>query len=124
VLNREAKPETDREATAKSFVSAGYAYVTIDARGTGASFGLARQPWSPDEVADYGEVLAWLVKQPWSNGRVGTYGVSYESNTAELMATAGTSIQAVIPRFGYPNVYTDVIFPGGIFIESSCRPAL
>jgi putative CocE/NonD family hydrolase len=116
VSNREAMPETDREATAKSFVSAGYAYVTIDARGTGASFGLAKQPWSPDEIADYGEVLAWIVKQPWSNGRVGTYGVSYESNTAELMATiSDVGVQAVIPRFGYPNVYTDVIFPGGIF---------
>jgi len=116
IVNREAMPETDREAMARSFVDAGYAYLAIDARGTGASFGVTRQPWSPSEVEDYGEVLDWLVQQPWSNGRVGSFGISYDSNTAEMMATLGNGrVQALVPRFGYPNVYSDVIFPGGIF---------
>jgi putative CocE/NonD family hydrolase len=122
VADREAMPETDREATANSFLAAGYAFLAIDARGTGASFGVAKQPWSPDEVKDYGEVVTWLMDQPWSNGRVGTYGASYEGNTAELMSTLGNAgVQAVIPRFGYPDVYADVIFPGGILNREFMR---
>jgi putative CocE/NonD family hydrolase len=116
VRSREAYPETDREVMAKSFVQRGYAYLTIDARGTGSSFGPSAQPWSPREIADYGEIVEWLQAQPWSNGRVGAFGISYDSNTAEMMATAGNAgVQAVIPRFGYPNVYSDVMFPGGVY---------
>jgi putative CocE/NonD family hydrolase len=116
VRNREAVPETDREAMAKSFVQRGYAYLTIDARGTGSSFGPSAEPWSPSEIADYDEIVEWLQAQPWSNGRVGAFGISYDSNTAEMMATAGIAgVQAVIPRFGYPNVYSDVLFPGGVY---------
>jgi uncharacterized protein len=116
VLSRALVPETDGEAMAQSFVQGGYAYLTIDARGTGSSFGPSAQPWSPSEVADYGEVVDWLLAQPWSNGRVGAFGISYDSNTAEMIATLGNAaVQAVIPRFGYPNVYSDVLFPGGIY---------
>src|SRR2546423_520236 len=53
---------------------AGYAYVIVDARGSGASFGVSRRPWDEEEVADYGEVVTWIAAQPWSNGRVGTFG--------------------------------------------------
>ena len=36
------------------FPSYGYAQVFVDARGTGASFGVWRAPFSPEEVKDYG----------------------------------------------------------------------
>jgi predicted acyl esterase len=44
VLDRQSEPETEGEAMAKSFVERGYAYLAIDARGTGASFGSSAQP--------------------------------------------------------------------------------
>src|SRR5258708_2892476 len=46
------------------FPSHGYAHVLVDARGTGASFGIWRAPFSQDEIKDYGEVVNWIVKQP------------------------------------------------------------
>jgi putative CocE/NonD family hydrolase len=54
----------------------GFAVVIVDARGTGASFGNVTIPWSPDEVADYHEVIAWIAAQDWSNGKVGALGIS------------------------------------------------
>jgi putative CocE/NonD family hydrolase len=63
---------------------AGYAVVLVDARGSAASFGTRPMEWSPDEVADYGEIIAWASSQPWSNGKVGAWGTSYPGNTAEL----------------------------------------
>lgn len=45
----------------------GYAVILVDARGSGASFGDRQIEWSRDEVADYGEVVDWIVK---SRGRM------------------------------------------------------
>jgi len=58
--------------------------VLVDARGSGASGGKRVVEYSPAEVADMGEVAAWIARQAWSSGRVGTFGVSYDGNTAEL----------------------------------------
>jgi putative CocE/NonD family hydrolase len=63
-----------------------FVVITVDARGSGASGGQRAVEYSPDEVADLGEVAAWAARQPWSNVRVGTFGVSYDGNTAELAA--------------------------------------
>ena len=52
------------------FLAAGYAVVAIDVRGTGASFGRWRAPWTPEEADDSSEVIDWIVAQPWSNQRV------------------------------------------------------
>jgi hypothetical protein len=93
----------------------GYAVVTMDVRGTGASFGAWRYPWSRQEVRDIGEVIAWVVAQPWSDGQVGAIGTSYTGNTAQLAAATGhPAVKAVIPRFMDFDVYTDLAFPGGI----------
>ena len=97
------------------FVEHGYAVVVADARGTGASFG----KWaifSPDELADYGQVVDWIVTQPWSNGHVGTWGISYGGGTAELAATTRrTGIRAVAPTYFTDDPYADIVYPGGIF---------
>src|SRR4030095_14945353 len=44
----------------------GYAAVFVDARGTGASYGLWAAPFSRDEIKDYNEVVNWIATQPWS----------------------------------------------------------
>jgi len=103
--------------TRNRFLAAGYAWVDVCARGSGASFGRRPCPWSPDEVADGGEVVSWIVDQPWSNGRVGSTGVSYDGTTAEmLVVNRHPAVKAVCPRFSLFDVYTDVAFPGGIHL--------
>lgn len=98
------------------FTDRGYAWVDVDARGSGASFGERPCPWYLDgEVQDGAEIVQWIVSQPWSNGRVGSTGVSYDGTTAEFLAITGhPAVKAVAPRFSLFDVYTDVAFPGGL----------
>jgi putative CocE/NonD family hydrolase len=119
VMNREAKPETDTEVEARDLVKRGYAHVVVDARGSSASFGTRSQPWSPQEAEDYGEIVDWVASRPWSNGRVASVGTSYDGNTAELIGTSGrAAVKVMVPRFAYPNVYTDIVAPGGVFNQA------
>ena len=98
------------------FTSRGYAWIDVDARGSGASFGERPCPWWLDgEVADGAEIAEFVTKQPWSNGRVGSTGVSYDGTTAEFLAiTAHPAVRAVAPRFSLFDAYADVAFPGGL----------
>jgi hypothetical protein len=102
---------------------AGYALVLIDARGSGASFGIRRFELAEDEWRDYGEVVDWIVAQPWSNGLVGAYGVSYAGNTAEMLAVnRHPAVKAVAPLFNDFDNFGHLVFPGGVltvgFLES------
>jgi uncharacterized protein len=100
------------------FPSHGYARVAVDARGTGASFGVWRAPFSPDEVKDYGEVVDWIVKQPWSNGKVGAFGNSYEGNTALWLATTmNPAVKAVVPRHFEFDEFSETPYPGGVLSD-------
>lgn len=100
------------------FPSHGYAQVFVDARGTGASFGVWRAPFAPDEVKDYGEVVNWIVKQPWSNGKVGATGNSYEGNTSLwLTVNLNPAVKAVIPRHFEFDEFSETPYPGGVFTD-------
>ena len=108
---------------AERWNGAGYALVLVDARGSGASFGIRRFELAEDEVRDYGEVVDWIVAQPWSNGRVGAYGVSYAGNTAEMLAVnRHPAVRAVAPLFNDFDNFGHLVFPGGVltvgFLES------
>lgn len=103
--------------TRRAFLGAGYAWIDVDVRGTGASTGTWPCPWSRDEVADGAEVVEWIVQQPWSNGRVGSLGISYDGTAAEMLGTTGhPALRAIAPMFSLYDVYTDVAFPGGIHL--------
>lgn len=98
----------------KFFPMHGFAYVLMDERGTGASFGTVR--YGKATLGDMREVVDWIVKQPWSNGRVGAFGGSYEGTTAELLAASGHSaVHAIAPLYSDFNYYTDLLYPGGVF---------
>lgn len=100
---------------AKFFVPFGFALVRVDVRGTGASFGTWRSPWSPEEAADMAELVEWIISQEWSNGQVAGFGNSYSGTTAELLAASGhTAVKGSIVRFNEFDLYTDIAFPGGI----------
>ncbi|MDQ3818076.1 MAG: CocE/NonD family hydrolase, partial [Acidobacteriota bacterium] len=101
--------------TKRFFALHGYAVVTVDVRGSGASFGVWMGPQSSDEIKDSGEVVNWIVSQPWSNGAVGAIGVSYEGSTAQMLAVPNNpAVKAVVPQFHEFDLYTDIAFPGGI----------
>ena len=106
-------PSTARSR--KRFVASGYAWVDIDVRGTGASYGSRVSEWSPDEIRDGAEIVDWIVRQPWSNGNVGALGSSYSGASAEfLLANRHPAVRAVAPRFALFDAYPEVAFPGGI----------
>jgi hypothetical protein len=108
-------PMGPRPAIADFLVNHGYAVIIVDARGSGASFGTWKYLFSREEIKDFGEVAAWAVKQPWSNGIVGAIGHSYEGTTAELLTVAQPEIvKAVVPQEMELDLYTNIVFPGGI----------
>jgi putative CocE/NonD family hydrolase len=100
------------------FGKRGYVLVYVDVRGTGASYGTLKHPWSPESVEDAREIVDWIIAQPWSNGKVGAFGTSYPGTTAEFLATlCHPAVKVVIPKFNHPDGYTDIAFPGGVFNE-------
>ncbi len=103
---------------AERFIAAGMALVTVDARGTGASFGSWAGAWSLDEVEDLGEVVDWIVQQPWSDGTVGAFGTSYDGTTAHLLAATGrAAVKAIIPRFSSFDALRHIACPGGVPLD-------
>jgi uncharacterized protein len=112
-------PEFDLYArTRRVFLAAGYAWVDVDVRGTGASSGVWAYPWSTDEVDDGAEVVDWIVASSWSNGRVGSLGISYDGTAADMLVTKKhPAVRAVAPMFASYDVFADVAFPGGIHLS-------
>lgn len=103
--------------TRREFLRAGYAWIDVDVRGTGASTGIWRSPWFDDEIRDGAEIVDWIVAQPWSSGRVGSLGISYDGTSAEmLLVNRHPAVRAVAPQFSLHDVYTDVAFPGGVHL--------
>jgi predicted acyl esterase len=103
------------DGTGDYLVRHGYAFVSVDVRGTGASSGVWRYPWSEEEIKDGAEVVDWVVSQPWCNGVVGTFGISYTGSTAEFLLTnKHPAVKAAVIRFSLFDSYTDIAYPGGI----------
>ncbi len=98
----------------EAFAAEGFAYVSVDCRGSGASFGHRDTEYGRDEVRDYGEILAWAARQRWCDGRLATTGLSYSGNAAELALLAGDPhLKAAAPRFADFDWYEHILFPGG-----------
>ncbi|MBN1641663.1 MAG: CocE/NonD family hydrolase [Anaerolineae bacterium] len=101
--------------TVLRFLAAGYAWVSVDARGSGASYGSRAMEWSPDEVRDGGEVVDWIVSQPWSNGVVGATGISYDGTAAEmLLRNRHPAVRAAAILYSLFDVYDHIVRPGGV----------
>lgn len=103
----------------KDFVEAcvqnGYAFVNVDARGSGASFGSRAHPWTAQEIEDGYDIVEWIIRQPWSNGKVASGGASYSGTTSEfLMTTMHPAIKAIVNMYALFDVYEDNAFPGGV----------
>lgn len=97
------------------FVTHGYAYVVVDVRGTGASFGTRTTEYSDEEIADGRDILDWIVRQDWSNGTVGSQGQSYVGTAAELLVqNHHSALKAIVPTFSGYDFYGEITSPGGI----------
>ncbi|HUR50310.1 MAG TPA: CocE/NonD family hydrolase [Acidimicrobiales bacterium] len=100
------------------WMRSGFALVEVDARGTGASFGVWPRPWDDDQRDDLYEICDWIVAQSWSDGTIGGFGTSYDGTTAHLLAATGhPAVKAVIPRFALFDAYGHIAAPGGVVLE-------
>jgi uncharacterized protein len=103
-------------AQAQQLAELGFAVVVEEERGTGASGGTWRLPWSPALVSDARDVLGWVTAQAWSDGRVATWGISYDGGAAEAAAASGSpAVRAAAPLFIGTDPYADIVYPGGVF---------
>ena len=99
--------------SADYLVKRGYAQLTVDARGTGASEGVW-EAFSPRETEDYGQVVGWAHRQPWSNGKSGMTGPSY-MGISQIFAAAAhpPGLKAIFPQVPGADVYRDIVASGG-----------
>ena len=102
---------------AKRFLANGYAWISVDVRGSGASFGHRRYSHSPEEIKDADDIVEWILRQPWSDGQIGALGLSYSGTSAELLlVNQHPAVKAVAPMFSGFDFYSEIAFPGGIHL--------
>ncbi|MEE4300682.1 MAG: CocE/NonD family hydrolase [Pseudomonadales bacterium] len=93
----------------------GYAFVLVDARGTGDSGG--EFAFFTHAGQDGREVVARLAAQPFSDGRIVMRGASY-SGTNQLLtaATGAPALRCLAPAAtGGPDPIVDVVYHDGVF---------
>ena len=109
------------------WVTAGYACVRVDSRGSGTSEGYL-DPISPSEIDDFVDCIEWAGTQDWSNGRVGFAGKSYYAMTQWLVAARRPEhLAAICVWHGLSEWYRDACRHGGIayrFWETFWYPTL
>jgi len=76
---------------AKRLVDHGYVFVSVDTRGTGASFGWYDQPSTLQTGCDLADVIDWIAEQEWCDGKIGMWGRSWEASVQLMTAIAGTT---------------------------------
>ncbi len=98
------------ESTYPVFAEAGYAGVRVDMRGSGDSDGDVEDEYSPQELADAVEVIAWLAAQDWCSGSVGMMGISWGGfNSLQVAALRPEALKAVISLSTTVDRYNDDI---------------
>jgi putative CocE/NonD family hydrolase len=98
-----------------AFLSHGYAWISMDVRGSGASYGHQTGPYPAEAVEDVRQVADWIVGQAWSNGRIGVYGISYDGLTAiSALRARHPAILACAPTYTVFDLYPDIAGIGGV----------
>jgi putative CocE/NonD family hydrolase len=98
------------ESTYPVFAAAGIAGVRIDIRGSGESDGVIDGEYTPLELANACELIAWIAAQPWSNGSVGMMGISWGGfNCLQVAALRPPALKAVISIASTVDRYNDDI---------------
>ncbi len=96
----------------------GYACVRVDMRGNGDSDGLMADEYTPLELQDACDVIAWLAAQPWCTGAVGMMGKSWGGfNCLQTAALRPAALKAVISVCSTVDRFADdVHFKGGCLL--------
>lgn len=114
----DATPYGRTVACDTKYVPYGYAYLSIDMRGTSASYGFQNGDFTPAMVADIKYIIdEWLPAQPWFDAQkgVGMQGTSYLAGVQVMAAgLAPKNLKAIIPHVGNFDFY-DLNYPGGIY---------
>ena len=102
----------EQRPACKLVIDHGYNVVSIDFRGTGASFGThANQTWR--NAADIAQIIDWIAGQDWATDRVGMIGGSWEG--AIQLATAvyqPKHLTCIVPQI--PPSVLNALFDGGL----------
>ncbi len=108
------------EATYPAFAAAGIAGVRVDIRGSGESDGVIDGEYTPLELANACELIAWIAAQPWSNGNVGMMGISWGGfNGLQVAALRPPALKAVISLASTVDRYNDDIhYKNGCHLSS------
>ena len=98
------------------FAGHGYACLRVDRRGCGDSEGLFDDEYSPQELQDGCDIIAWIAAQPWCSGAVGIQGISWGGfNGLQIAALRPPALKAVITIGTTVDRYADDIhYKGGI----------
>lgn len=100
---------------AQGFLDAGYAYLGVNVRGSGASGG-EYSYYQPIEADDGFEVVEWVAAQPWCDGNVGMVGASYGGHTQiKVAALRPPHLRAIVPIAVEGSEYRDEAMAGGLF---------
>lgn len=98
------------ESTYPVFAAAGIAGVRVDIRGSGESDGVIDGEYTPLELANACELIAWIAAQPWSNGSVGMMGISWGGfNCLQVASLKPPALKAVISIASTVDRYNDDI---------------
>jgi putative CocE/NonD family hydrolase len=105
-----------RDAAIYPYLAArGYACARVDLRGTGNSEGIIDDEYTPQELQDGCDVIAWLAGQPWCDGNVGMTGISWGGfNSLQVAALRPAALRAVLTVCASDDRYADdVHYRGG-----------
>jgi len=96
----------------------GYCCIRTDMRGTGESEGLHDDEYSPQELQDACDVIAWASSQPWCNGNIGMQGISWGGfNSLQVAALRPPALKAIISICSTVDRYADDIhYKGGCLL--------
>ena len=98
------------ESTYPVFAAAGIAGVRVDIRGSGDSEGVIDGEYTPLELANACELIAWIASRPWCNGSVGMMGISWGGfNALQVAALRPPALKAIISIASTVDRYNDDI---------------
>jgi uncharacterized protein len=93
----------------------GYACIRLDIRGTGDSEGLITGEYTPQELQDGTDAIAWLARQDWCDGQVAMIGISWGGfNGLQIAALQPPALKTIITLGSTDDRYaTDIHWIGG-----------
>lgn len=124
----EALPYRKRDGTAwrdeqfhPAFAREGYACIRLDLRGNGESEGMFDDEYSPQELQDICDAIAWIAEQPWCSGAVGMQGISWGGfNGLMVAALRPPALKAVVTICSSVDRYHDDIhYKGGCLLTEN-----